>query len=58
MTPYIQSEIKKQYSQKGFFTIRNFFTKKKIIKLKKDILKQIEKKNIIFIMKKSKIKKN
>ena len=52
-----QSELRKNYSQKGFFTIRNFFTRKKIIKLKKDILKQIEKKKYYFYYEKIKNKK-
>ena len=52
-----QSELRKNYSQKGFFTIRNFFIRKKIIKLKKDILKQIEKKKYYFYYEKIKNKK-
>ena len=46
-----QFEFKKNYSQKGFF-IKKFFTKKKIFKLKKDILSQIKMKNIISTTKK------
>ena len=47
----------KEYSDKGFFIIKNFFKKNKIIKLKKDILSKIDKKNYYFYYEKIKNKK-
>ena len=54
---YNQFEFKKNYSQKGFFTIKKFFTKKKIFKFKKNIVSQIKLRKYYFYYEKIKNKK-